>query len=75
MAESFPTTNSSPRASTGRRPGGLNRYGVVHSHSSHGNVTMPLRWLRDEVGGRNKLARLLGVTGPYLGRVLRGESR
>ena len=36
-------------------------------------MTMPLRWLRDEVGGRNKLARLLGVTGPYLGRVLRGE--
>ncbi len=32
-----------------------------------------LRWLRDKVGGRNKLAKLLGVTGPYLGRVLRGE--
>ena len=32
-----------------------------------------LRRLRDEVGGRNKLAKLLGVTGPYLGRVLRGE--
>jgi hypothetical protein len=32
-----------------------------------------LRRLRDQVGGRNKLAKLLGVTGPYLGRVLRGE--
>ncbi|MGA7196814.1 hypothetical protein [Roseiarcus sp.] len=32
-----------------------------------------LRWLRDKVGGRNKLAKLLSVTGPYLGRVLRGE--
>jgi len=32
-----------------------------------------LRRLKDEVGGRNKLARLLGVTGPYAGRVLRGE--
>jgi hypothetical protein len=32
-----------------------------------------LRWLRDKVGGRNKLAKLLGVTGPYLGRVLSGE--
>ena len=32
-----------------------------------------LRRLRDEVGGRNKLAKLLGFTGPHLGRVLRGE--
>jgi transcriptional regulator with XRE-family HTH domain len=32
------------------------------------------RELRDQVGGRNKLAKLLGVTGPYLGRVLRGEN-
>jgi transcriptional regulator with XRE-family HTH domain len=32
-----------------------------------------LRWLRDGVGGRNRLAKLLGVTGPYLGRVLCGE--
>ena len=32
-----------------------------------------LRRLREKVGGRNKLAKLLGVTGPYLGRVLRGE--
>ena len=31
-----------------------------------------LRRLRDEVGGRNKL-KLLGVTGPYIGRVLSGE--
>ncbi len=29
--------------------------------------------LRDEVGGRNRLAKLLGVSAPYLGRVLRGE--
>ena len=28
---------------------------------------------REHVGGRNKLAKLLGVTGPYLGRVLSGE--
>ena len=32
-----------------------------------------LRRLRDSVGGRNKLAKLLGVSAPYLGRVLRGE--
>jgi predicted transcriptional regulator len=29
--------------------------------------------LRDQLGGRNKLARRLDVSGPYLGRVLRGE--
>ena len=29
--------------------------------------------LKDEVGGRNKLAKLLGATGPYIGRVLSGE--
>jgi hypothetical protein len=34
-----------------------------------------LWWLRDQVGGRNKLAKLLGVTGPYVGRVLSGEMR
>jgi hypothetical protein len=32
-----------------------------------------LRRLKDKVGGRNKLAKLLGVTGPYIGRVLGGE--
>jgi transcriptional regulator with XRE-family HTH domain len=32
-----------------------------------------LRRLKDKVGGRNKLAKLLGVTGPYIGRVLKGE--
>jgi plasmid maintenance system antidote protein VapI len=32
-----------------------------------------LRRLKDSVGGRNKLAKLLGVTGPYIGRVLKGE--
>ena len=32
-----------------------------------------LRRLLDKVGGRNKLAKLLGVTGPYIGRVLKGE--
>ena len=32
-----------------------------------------LRRLRAKVGGRNKLAKLLGVTGPYIGRVLSGE--
>lgn len=31
------------------------------------------RRLRDEVGGRNKLAKFLGVSAPYLGRVLKGE--
>jgi transcriptional regulator with XRE-family HTH domain len=29
--------------------------------------------LRDEVGGRNQLARLLGVSAPYLGRILNRE--
>ena len=32
-----------------------------------------LRRLKDKVGGRNKLAKKLGVTGPYIGRVLTGE--
>ena len=32
-----------------------------------------LRELRDKVGGRNKLATMLGVSAPYLGRVLSGE--
>jgi hypothetical protein len=32
-----------------------------------------LRRLCLQVGGRNKLAKLLGVSAPYLGRVLRGE--
>ena len=32
-----------------------------------------LRRLKEKVGGRNKLAKLLGVTGPYIGRVLNGE--
>jgi hypothetical protein len=32
-----------------------------------------LRELRDYVGGRNKLAKLLGISGPYLGRVLNEE--
>jgi hypothetical protein len=32
-----------------------------------------LRRLKEKVGGRNKLAKLLSVTGPYIGRVLSGE--
>jgi hypothetical protein len=32
-----------------------------------------LRRLKDKVGGRNKLAKMLCVTGPYIGRVLSGE--
>ena len=32
-----------------------------------------LQRLRGQVGGRNKLAKLLGVSAPYLGRVIRGE--
>ena len=32
-----------------------------------------LRLLKEKVGGRNKVAKLLGVTGPYIGRVLSGE--
>ena len=32
-----------------------------------------LRQLKERVGGRNKLAKGLGVTGPYIGRVLSGE--
>jgi hypothetical protein len=34
---------------------------------------LDLRRLKEKVGGRNKLAKLLGVTGPYIGRVLSGE--
>jgi hypothetical protein len=36
-------------------------------------VLKELRRFKDVVGGRNKLAKLLGVTGPYIGRVLKGE--
>jgi hypothetical protein len=32
-----------------------------------------LRRLEEKVGGRNKLADLLGVSRPYVGRVLKGE--
>ena len=32
-----------------------------------------LRRLKEHVGGRNKLAKVLGVTGPYIGRVLKRE--
>ena len=32
-----------------------------------------MRRLKTKVGGRNKLAKLLGATGPYIGRVLKGE--
>ena len=39
-----------------------------------GKALKDLRRLRDEVGGRNKVAKLLGVTGPYIGRVLSGEN-
>src|SRR5208337_1082352 len=38
-----------------------------------GKALKDLRRLRDKVGGRNKLAKVLGVTGPYIGRVLSGE--
>lgn len=31
------------------------------------------RRLRDEVGGRNKLATMLGLSAPYVGRVLNSE--
>jgi hypothetical protein len=37
------------------------------------NALKDLRRLKDKVGGRNKLAKHLGVTGPYIGRVLSGE--
>ena len=37
------------------------------------NALKDLRRLKDKVGGRNKLAKLLGLTGPYIGRVLSGE--
>ena len=43
------------------------------SQHHQGLVLEELKRLRDRVGGRNKLAELLGVSGPYLGRVLRGE--
>jgi transcriptional regulator with XRE-family HTH domain len=32
-----------------------------------------LRRLKEKVGGRNKLADLLGVSRPHIGRVLKGE--
>jgi transcriptional regulator with XRE-family HTH domain len=32
-----------------------------------------LRRLKEKVGGRNKLADLLGISRPYVGRVLKGE--
>jgi hypothetical protein len=32
-----------------------------------------LRRLKEKAGGRNKLPKLLDVTGPYSGRVLKGE--
>jgi hypothetical protein len=32
-----------------------------------------LRRLKEVVGGRNKLAKMLGKTGQYIGRVLKGE--
>lgn len=32
-----------------------------------------LRRLKAKVGGRNKLADMLGFSGPYIGRVLKGE--
>jgi hypothetical protein len=32
-----------------------------------------LRRLKEKAGGRNKLPKLLDVTGPYIGRVLKGE--
>jgi hypothetical protein len=32
-----------------------------------------LREMRDRVGGRNKLAKLLRISAPYLGRVLKGD--
>src|SRR3984957_9885549 len=41
--------------------------------SSMDRALRGLRRLKEKVGGRNKLAKLLGVTGPYIGRVLSGE--
>jgi transcriptional regulator with XRE-family HTH domain len=32
-----------------------------------------LRRLKEKIGGRNNLADLLGVSRPYIGRVLKGE--
>jgi hypothetical protein len=37
------------------------------------NALKDLRRLKTKVGGRNKLATLVGFTGPYIGRVLSGE--
>ena len=37
------------------------------------NALKELRLLREKVGGRNRLVELLGVTGPYISRVLSGE--
>ena len=41
--------------------------------TDRGGRLQQLRELHDKAGGRNKLAKLLGVSAPYLGRVLRGE--
>jgi hypothetical protein len=38
-----------------------------------GTALKDLRRLRETLGGRNKLAKLLSVTGPYIGRVLKRE--
>jgi Helix-turn-helix len=49
------------------------------SHESEPVAAVNARWLQKLreflalVGSQNKLAKLLGVTRPYLGRVLRGE--
>ena len=37
------------------------------------NALKELRRLKEKVGGRNKLADLLGISRPYVGRVLKGE--
>jgi transcriptional regulator with XRE-family HTH domain len=39
----------------------------------HGEYLRQLRELSKMMGGRNNIAKALEVTGPYLGRVLRGE--
>jgi hypothetical protein len=68
----------------GKRIADASLRGLVRAAEALRQVTDPLlaekdRWLErlqalhEQVGGRNKLAKLVGVTGPYLGRVLRGE--
>ena len=59
-------------AGTFPRPEALRREADPKSAAMN-RALKELRRLKEKVGGRNKLAKLLSVTGPYIGRVLKGE--